>query len=73
MLNLHSSINMSCPVVLFQSAELAEYTSRIALLEEAKRHKEQEANSWQLKVRANCNVQHSEGCSFRASAHNFES
>lgn len=33
-----------------QAAELAEYTAKIALLEEAKRKKEEEVNDWQHKV-----------------------
>lgn len=35
-----------------QAAELAEHTAKISLLEDAKRRKEEEANSWQLRVRA---------------------
>lgn len=38
--------------VLRQAAELAEHTSRITQLEEAKRRKEEEADTWQLRVRA---------------------
>lgn len=33
-----------------QTAELAEYSAKIALLEEAKRVKEEEADTWQSKV-----------------------
>lgn len=33
-----------------QAAELAEFTAKIALLEEAKRKKEDEATEWQHKV-----------------------
>ncbi|XP_028676735.1 ezrin b isoform X3 [Erpetoichthys calabaricus] len=33
------------------AAELAEYTARISLLEDAKRRKEDEANEWQLRAR----------------------
>lgn len=33
-----------------QAAELAEFTAKIALLEEAKRKKEDEASEWQHKV-----------------------
>lgn len=33
-----------------QAAELAEYTAKIALLEEAKRKKEEEVTDWQHKV-----------------------
>lgn len=33
-----------------QAAELAEFTAKIALLEEAKRKKEEEASEWQHKV-----------------------
>lgn len=39
-------------VVLHQAAELAEHTAKITMLEEAKRRKEEEADTWQLKVRA---------------------
>lgn len=35
---------------LFQAAELAEFTAKIALLEEAKKKKEEEATEWQHKV-----------------------
>lgn len=38
--------------MLYQAAELAEHTSKINLLEEAKRRKEEEADTWQLRVRA---------------------
>lgn len=34
-----------------QAAELAEYTAKISLLEEAKKKKEEEATEWQHKVR----------------------
>lgn len=34
-----------------QAAELAEFTAKIALLEEAKRKKDDEATEWQYKVR----------------------
>lgn len=40
------------PILLSQAAELAEHTARIALLEEAKRRKEEEAVTWQHRVRA---------------------
>lgn len=40
--------------MLRQAAELAEYTAKIALLEEAKRIKEEEAETWHNKV----SVQH---------------
>lgn len=33
-----------------QAAELAEFTAKIALLEDAKRKKEEEATEWQHKV-----------------------
>lgn len=33
-----------------KAAELAEYTAKITLLEEAKKVKEQEANQWQNRV-----------------------
>lgn len=36
---------------LFQAAELAEFTAKIALLEDAKRKKDEEATEWQHKVR----------------------
>lgn len=39
-------------VCVCQAAELAEHTAKISLLEEAKKRKEEEANSWQLRVRA---------------------
>lgn len=35
---------------LLQAAELAEFTAKIALLEEAKKKKEEEATEWQHKV-----------------------
>lgn len=34
----------------FQAAELAEYTAKIALLEEARRRKEDEVEEWQHRV-----------------------
>lgn len=34
-----------------QAAELAEFTAKIALLEDAKRKKDEEATEWQHKVR----------------------
>uniref|UniRef100_A0A8D3DD66 Ezrin b n=1 Tax=Scophthalmus maximus TaxID=52904 RepID=A0A8D3DD66_SCOMX len=37
-------------VVLHQAAELAEHTAKITMLEEAKRRKEEEADTWQLKA-----------------------
>lgn len=37
-------------VLVLQAAELAEFTAKISLLEEAKRKKEEEANEWQHKV-----------------------
>lgn len=40
-------------VLLFQSAELADYTAKIALLEDAKRCKEEDAILWQNKVSLN--------------------
>lgn len=39
-------------VVFYQAAELAEHSAKISLLEEAKRRKEEEADSWQLRVSA---------------------
>ncbi len=39
------------PIHLFQASELAEHTARIALLEEAKKRKEEEAMTWQHRVR----------------------
>lgn len=36
--------------VLSQASELAEFTAKIVLLEEAKRKKEDEATEWQHKV-----------------------
>lgn len=47
-LNLNSLIT----VVLCQASELAEHTAKIALLEDAWKRKEEEANTWQLRVRA---------------------
>lgn len=38
---------------LFQATELADLTSKISLLEDAKKRKEEEAVEWQQKVRAN--------------------
>lgn len=58
-LNLDSQISVSA-AVLYQAAELAEHTSKINMLEEAKRRKEEEADTWQLRVRANCSVQYAE-------------
>ena len=37
---------------MYQAAELAEHTAKISLLEEAKKRKEEEADTWQLRVRA---------------------
>lgn len=37
---------------LYQAAELAEYTAKIALLEEARRRKEDEVEEWQHRVSA---------------------
>lgn len=37
---------------LFQATELADLTSRISLLEDAKKKKEEEAVEWQQKVRS---------------------
>lgn len=39
-------------LVLYQASELAEHTAKIALLEDAWKRKEEEASTWQLKVRA---------------------
>lgn len=36
--------------ILFQASELAKYTSKITVLEEAKRKKDNEATDWQQKV-----------------------
>lgn len=47
-----NSLIIASPVVLYQAAELAEHTAKITLLEEAKRRKEEEADTWQLRVRA---------------------
>lgn len=58
--NQDPEINAS-PVVLFQTAELAEHTSKITLLEEARKRKEEEATTWQLKVRPNGSVELKEG------------
>ena len=38
--------------ILTQASELAEFTAKISLLEEAKRKKDDEATEWQHKVRA---------------------
>uniref|UniRef100_A0A673BCW2 Ezrin-like n=1 Tax=Sphaeramia orbicularis TaxID=375764 RepID=A0A673BCW2_9TELE len=38
-------------ISFFQAAELAEHTAKISLLEDARRRKEEEANSWQMKAR----------------------
>lgn len=35
---------------MFQASELAEFTSKISLLEEAKKMKDEEATEWQQKV-----------------------
>ena len=40
-----------------QAAELAEFTAKIALLEEAKRKKDEEASEWQHKVRLGIIIQ----------------
>ena len=40
--------------IFVQAAELAEFTAKIALLEEAKRKKDEEASEWQHKVRLEC-------------------
>lgn len=40
-----------CWFFVSQAAELAEHTARIALLEESKKRKEQEAMTWQHRVR----------------------
>lgn len=45
-----------CALVVFQTAELAEQTAKIAALEAARKRKEEEANSWQLRVRLNVYV-----------------
>lgn len=37
-------------ILSLKAAELAEYTAKISLLEEAKKTKEQEANQWQNRV-----------------------
>lgn len=37
-------------VLMFQASELAEFTSKISLLEEAKKKKDEEATEWQQKV-----------------------
>lgn len=44
-------------VVFDQAEELEEHTARISLLEEVKKRKEQEADTWQLKVRASTSHQ----------------
>lgn len=54
-----------------QAAELAEYSVKISLLEEAKRSKEEEAESWHSKVRTPsaqrcCSLQRSERSPSRA-------
>lgn len=46
---MDSTQRTSCPL-LFQAAELAEYTAKIALLEEARRRKEDEVEEWQHRV-----------------------
>ena len=38
------------PILCMQTAELAGYTTRILILEEAKRVKEEEADSWEHRV-----------------------
>lgn len=44
-------MTLSCFVYFaLKSAELAEYTAKITLLEEAKKVKEKEANQWQNRV-----------------------
>ena len=44
-----------CVCVCVQATELAELTSKISLLEDAKKKKEEEASEWQLKVNmVNC-------------------
>lgn len=45
-----------CALVLFQTAELAEQTAKITALEAARKRKEEEANSWQIRVRLNVYV-----------------
>uniref|UniRef100_A0A4W4DN18 FERM domain-containing protein n=1 Tax=Electrophorus electricus TaxID=8005 RepID=A0A4W4DN18_ELEEL len=40
-----------CPNLNFKATELAEYTAKIALLEEAKRVKEEEADQWQNRAK----------------------
>ncbi len=39
-----------CVCVCVQATELAELTSKISLLEDAKKKKEDEASEWQIKV-----------------------
>lgn len=60
-LNQGPKINASPVFFLLQTAELAEHTSKITLLEEARKRKEEEASTWQLKVRANCSAELREG------------
>lgn len=40
----------SSSFIIQQATELAEYTAKIALLEEAKRRKESEVEEWQIRV-----------------------
>lgn len=40
----------SLSFIIQQATELAEYTAKIALLEEAKRRKESEVEEWQIRV-----------------------
>uniref|UniRef100_A0A8C5G5F0 Radixin n=1 Tax=Gouania willdenowi TaxID=441366 RepID=A0A8C5G5F0_GOUWI len=46
----HVELNLATSSVSDQAAELAEFTAKIALLEDAKRKKEEEATEWQLKA-----------------------
>ncbi len=39
-----------CIYVCIQATELAELTSKISLLEDAKKKKDEEASEWQMKV-----------------------
>lgn len=45
-----SWVKITWITVFLKAADLAEYTARIALLEEAKRVKEEEASEWQNRV-----------------------
>lgn len=45
--------------ILSQAAELAEFTAKIALLEDAKRKKEDEATEWQHKVQDSSSLAYS--------------